>query len=314
MADMMKDIIEEVLHRGGRRHGHTQVNAQPTPPPAPQAGSEGKKGSITNLYRPNYQKQKQQNRLGDFAHAHSSSGRPVNNEVRRAAPIAVEKVTDEFRENQMSALQRLAISQVTQRSAVRVDQAPTTEAPALIGKTKEGECIWFYPTVDSNLGKLLHNQNKCGMSAGIITRENRGSGMLFLLDEWQGTLPDATYDVLPEAVLIFSNDKGKLKQLLETAYRDLNRRRIQGNKIYQAAQPSSLLKQNLKIADGASAALIEGVSYFNSVALLERCFAKMPNLSLSYDVMENELFITGQPSFVDSAIQQIKQDIEQLLV
>ncbi|MFT9845983.1 hypothetical protein [Aneurinibacillus sp. REN35] len=307
MADMMKSIIEEVLHKGRKRE-RVQGNEQP----ASAAGSTGQSVSLLNLYRPNYQKQKQQSRLGSFAP--DSSVRSANNGVRSAAPTAAIREAGDFKEDQMSALQRLAISQVAQRHSGRLDGASAAEAPQLIGKTKEGEYIWFYPAGASRTDERLSMQDQGGMSAGVITRGQGGSGLLFLLDDWRASLPDVTCEVLPEAVLLFAENKAGLRHMLETAYRDLNRRRIQGSKMYQAAQPSSWLKQQLNLSHGPSVVLWEGVSYFNSVALIERCFANNPALALSYEIREDELLLSGEPAFIDSAMQQIKQDMEQLLV
>lgn len=309
MADMMKNIIEEVLYKGEKQK-------QPQTDPLAGIGIQGRASKqaagIPNISRPNYQRQKQQNRLGSIAAPSSSSPqvRPGNQGSQRVVSVQ----TDAPVEQRLSALHRLAISQVTQRGVAGYRGSTPAEEPRLIGKTRSEEYVWFYPSVSSMLGQLLNKQNRVGCSAGIINREQAGDGLVFLMEEWLKLLPDASYEILPYAVQVFSNDRERMKQFLEDAYRDLNRRSIQTKKIYKVEQPSRFLQQHLNISDGVSVALVEDISYFNSIALLERCFAKFSDMPISYDIRENEFVITGQPSIVDSAVQQIKQDIEQLLV
>jgi hypothetical protein len=324
LADIMRDIIHEVLNKGKNKQAYeikaiaVEEKAVSLPnisrpnyqrnrsyPIKEEAGvaQSGAPQSLSNIPRPNYQRNKQQNRLQTV----NPSPALATVVAKPSSPQAAQ-LNREFTENQVSALQRLTAAQIIQAPA-RFGNADRGEEPKLIGKTKNEEFVWFYPSAAS---RLVNGGNKNGTCAGIITRACGGNGLLFLMDEWLKSLPYTSYEILPHAVKVFSNDTEKMQQFLENAYLDLNRRRIQSNKIYKVEQPSPFLKQSLKIVDGVSAVLVEGICYFNSVALVERCFHKYPNATLDFDIKENELLITGQPSSVNSVVQQVKQDIEQL--
>lgn len=312
MSEFMKSIVQEVLNRN---HGGQQ--AARTTSPASSAASSPLEG----LHRPNYQRKKSHAGAGQADPTHVNSRQPV--ERKEAPPQAPSSpLKKDFIADQVAALQRLTTAQGTQRPTHVVSNTDFRygEGAQLIGKTRNGQFIWFFPRISAAIAAYLDHGVASGTSMGMIIGRSNSPGTLFLLDDLLKNKSGISCEPVrqqdndrSDVLKIYSHDQKLLQDLLKEAYNLLHRKALRPIETYIAERPSRILTDCLEIAKGESVALLEGVSYFNSLALVDRQLQKSPQTVLHFDIRNNYLLATGDYKTIESVFQQLKRDAEQLL-
>ena len=302
----MKNVVQEVLNRNQPRNkSQHQQSASP-------------QEDLQEIYRPNYQRKKQQDRTDLFSGALTQKPnlRPETQSVSTSTPGELQW-NKEFVQNQGAALQRLSTAQSLQKlHSDRGSNDESGKGAQLIGKTRSQQFIWYFPQISSHLAEGA-GSNAMGMVSGLTCTP----GSLFMLDEWLATTQGITcipfsskkQDVIPHSFKILASNQQELKTKLGELFQRLNRRPLRLLTAYHSENPSTFLKDSLQVSDSGSVAVLEGICYVNGIALLDRFFHKNPNTSLQFDLRENYLLLLGDYTIIDSALVKLKQDAEQLL-
>ncbi|RXT05771.1 hypothetical protein [Ammoniphilus sp. CFH 90114] len=294
MAKFMKDIVHEVLNR----NKVTSMVGQSASVP-----SAGATPTIPGIHRPNYQREKSRERL--------LPERPGN--VQQT-----ERATEQTRMNQLSSLQMLttagAISRQGPQPPARPDGKPQQGAQ-LIGKTRKNQYVWLFPSPNRNIPSISYSD-----STGMITGASTHPGTFFLFDQITRELPEVSCGVLgekernglPDVIKIHSKDQQLTQKVLREIYNQLNRPSARVIESYVAARPSRFLLDCFNLKDGICVGLINGVSYVNGIALLDRYMKNDPESSFQFDLRDDCLLITGQSGYVETVIEKLEKDAEKL--
>ncbi|MEW9671961.1 hypothetical protein [Ammoniphilus sp. 3BR4] len=287
MAKFMKDIVHEVLNRNKPQTTASPSSPAPPPGPAPQSQPQ-----IPGIHRPNYQREKRQERL-----------RPI------AAP----------QEERLSALQRLTTAQAIDRLQPQSSaslKGRQGEGAQLIGKTRKNQYVWLFPCSNPKIPSVAY-----GDSTGMITGASTNPGTFFLIDQATrglsdiscGTLGDKRQNGLPDVIKLHSKDLLTTQQILKDLFNQLNRTSVRSIETYISEHPSRFLLECLNQSNGVSIGMLDGVSYVNGMALLDRYFKLFPETPFQFDLRENCLFLSGPMGVVESVLEKLEKDALRLL-
>lgn len=311
MGQFMQDIVSEVLKRN--RTDMPVRQQQASSPSSPSHPLEASDYPIPGVYRPNYQRQKRQDRIG--------AASPPSKPATQTAPIQSNRghLTKDFMENQISDLQRLTLAQINGGPAPKGPFGAETDRQGaqLIGKTRNGQYVWHFPSLNPRLGPT-----GAGDHIGFLTGASYNPGTLFLVDERLQLASEITYESFGErkgngfadTVRMSARDARVLEQVLKDLYIQLNRGSIRPIETYVSEKPSPFLFDSLSFTVNASIAALAGVSAISGMALLDRYFYKNPQVSLQFNLRDNCLLIAGPYGVIQHAIKQLEDDAVQLLL
>jgi hypothetical protein len=300
MSDFMKNIVQEVL------------NSKNMTIVVPEKKEEKPATSLEGLFRPNYQRKKQQQR----------SSFETQTQLPSQQVTAPPNTNKDILNHQLSSLQRVSAPR-TQSNGQGLNRAignSKEEAPQLIGKTRNQQYIWYFPVISHRLQNLCKFNVQKGHALGVITGI-LNSGMLFLIDEYLQKSqaiycePCLEFQESKVATLhIYSNDERQLQAMLKEIYNRLNRRALRSIETYSVKNPSDFLRESLGLKRGSSAAVLEGIHSFNAIALVERYYQQNVHVHAEFQVKEDYLIVEGDFQQVDSLIQHLKQEADQLFL
>lgn len=294
MSKFMQSIVQEVLSRNKTPETsdwkETEQKSKPSHPL-----------NLEDLHRPNYQRQKQQERI-KVENSAISPRSQIPMEERRA-------------EDPMSTLQTLTTSQLFAGKS-----APTVHGSGkgaqLIGKTKNNQQVWCFYAPDPRLEAVPK-----GCSSGFVTGALENPGTVFLIEEWIKQRPDVHWDWFgvknahgwADTIKLGSRESQDIVPVLKGLYNQLNRQAIRPMKSYFVESPSDSLWGSLSFSARESVSALVGVSYISAIALLDRYFHHHPQVSFQFDVHENHLLLCGDSRMIQGTIQQLEDDAVQLL-
>lgn len=291
--------------------GNASVKASVAASSSTRSTSHRQQVDVANIPRPNYQRDKKEQRL-----------RPLS---RTKAPVqASHEMTGENR-RQHNVFAQLKQMSLVQGKGFNSDNTPVTDSPInvressakLIGETRAGSCVWFFPTVRSPLKSLFNVSTNRG-SVGVITANESFPGQLFLIEEILKQLPMIQYHLewenrrdYPFVCELFSEDGDLLEKLLKSVYQKLNRQQLTKLNTHIVASPSAWLSRRLDLAQSVQAlAVVEGVSYYHSLQMIDYYLMKQPDAPLQFKVEPHYTLLVGDRDIVAKALDIFKQGLD----
>jgi hypothetical protein len=315
----MKNVVQEVLNRNNRSPSSKKelpvesVQRQTERRTKVSVTSEGSSGGgLAGINRPNYQSQKLEKRL---------SPRQTSVKIEASNKSNNDLTSRSFKQDSVSQLSTLSLVQgnqtrerETQYSNTLVDSKKVSQ-PQQIGKTKDGSYVWYFPTVHPGL-KPSFRGNFSSNTVGVVTSEKCCPGQLFLVDEVLREIPSLDYHMLWDkdynqgfVFELYMNDEKHMNQLLRDIYQKLNRRALRGLESYISVSPSAWLSRHLSLDSSYRAiAVLEGIPYYKSIAILDRYFKRNPELKMNFKIEEENLLLMGESQVISQAVDTLKQE------
>jgi hypothetical protein len=313
LSEFVKHIVEQVLQRNSP--------AKDDSPPARPSSVEPASSLPANIGRPNYQREKSKQRLSLLFQQGT-----VKTETTDRVPLQMGKqitqgsLSRNFLKDSLPSLARLSLVQGNHEPKERSLLSTSGDSPAqLIGKTRNGTYVWFYPDIHDSLPSLLDATNNRDKSMGVVTANTCFPGQLFLVEDVMQQAPELEYQVTWEkepnrsfVLKLFGNDRKALESTLKEIYLRFQRQVFWGIESHVSVKPSALLVKHLGVAAEA-AGVLEGISYFNSIGLLDRFFKSHPDIRVQFQVEQNYLLLQGDKETVAKAINELRLEADRLL-
>lgn len=308
MSEFVKQIVEEVMSRNTpnrRSPESSRTSALQGAPPS----TSSQQVDVTGISRPNYQRDKKAQRL-----------KPLTN-MKREAPV---KKGDGVREqgNVFSQLKQLSLVQgrgLAQEKSSVVSAASTDRntAARLIGKTRGGSCVWFFPVVRQELQSFFNVSTRQG-SVGVVTANACYPGQLFLVEEILKEIPVIQYHLEwenernhPFVCELYSEDSRMLEKVLKNTFQKLNRLEFKGVDTYTVVSPSAWLSRRLQLDQPVHAlGVVEGVGYYHMLQLLDRYLKKQPDVKLQFKIETHYTLLVGEHDTVSAALESLRQGLD----
>jgi hypothetical protein len=339
VAEFMKNIVQEVLNRNNsspsskKEHHSEPVQRQIERPNKVSVTGEGLSGGgLEAINRPNYQTKNLEKRLSsrltgvkseasDIKSMHNGTKRTTVTEPSQQQNSNYDLTSRGFKQGPASELSTLSLVQgnrtserETLYSNALVDSNKASH-PQQIGKTKDGSYVWCFPTVHPGLKPLFRGTIGTNM-VGVVTSEKCCLGQLFLVDEVLREIPNLDYHMLWDkdnnqgfVFELYMNDEKHMNQLLREIYQKLNRRALRELESYISVSPSAWLSRHLSLDSSYRAiAVLEGIPYYKSIAILDRYFKRKPELKMNFKIEKENLLLMGESQVISQAIDTLKQE------
>lgn len=309
----MKNVVQEVLNRNNKSPSNKKV-APSAPVHRQNEGSrkvtvksdETSDNDLSAINRPNYQNQKRKNRL-----------LPTETGVKLELTDSVSQLStlSLVQGNKPREQAQPYSRQVAVPNSKPVFGSNTVTKPQQIGKTKDGSYVWYFPDVDQGLKSLFRGKYNSQM-VGVVTSEKCYPSHLFLVDEVLREIPKVEYHMLWDkennqgfVLELFMNDEKQLNNILKEIYQKLNLRALKGIEAYSSVSPSAWLSRQLKLDSSHPAvAVLEGIPYYKSVAILDHYFKRNPTMKLNFMIENEYLILMGESQIISQAIDTLKQE------
>ncbi|RHW41592.1 hypothetical protein D1B31_07705 [Neobacillus notoginsengisoli] len=324
MSDFMKNIIQEVLNKQGKSTTFIQTQTVGSPSVSkhhPRTGSQENTPTL-NLNRPNYQRMKKEQRL-------SVPGKsPVTRLDTQAAKPAhpVNNLKHANQNELLSQLSTVSLGHGKVEKRVFASGAnfqmhnKVNQDPKLLGKTKDGSYVWFFPTVSESLAQRF-KRSTSGVAVGVITSKSCLPSQLLLVNDVIRENPDVKYHLTWDrgnkdsfVWEMYDHDPVRLEKKLQTILQILQRKSTKTIESYSIMSPSAWLSKQLNIGSSVEAiSVLERVPYYASLLLLEQYFTSDEQPQLQYEIEEHYLILGGAHRVVSKTIQDFRRKTENLL-
>lgn len=344
----MKQVVQEVL-KGNKtiisnksnRPGRQQTTGRSNQPARQQSNrtnpvsARNNSSALQNIKRPNYQQLKKDQRLSAITGRGSNRqnlrspnqrvNRPVsprqgNTNTPRSSNSTV--LPKRYNQDSVSRLSSLTLSQgkvpTMSHSAAPANRQRTSSAK-VIGKTKNGGTIWFFPDVEES---LLNNFNRPlnNSSIGVVEMPDCLPSYLLLINDVIRNNQEMKFYIswdkegnTPFLVELYNDDANKLESIMNDIYQKINRRSLKQSETYTASSPSSWLSKQLNINSSVdSIAFLEGVPYYNSVILMDNLLKNERKNDFDYEINSNYLLLTGNYHVVSNLITELKKEADRM--
>lgn len=317
MSDFMRSVVNGILVKNeSSRSAKPSIRSQQKS--SAKTASYGSPVNLKDIKRPNYQKDKMKQRLSPIVDGKNDSSGTADGATRGQSSPPQGSVSKSFVENSLSSLQRLSLFQVPSR-VENTSTSIKSESAQFMGKTKDGSIVWFFPQLHESLSNYLGLSNKKSDAIGIIASHRLSPGQLFLIDEVMKGVPHLAYNVetrktdeYPFVFQLCGSDPDEIKKVLKEIYVRFNRRAIQGITSYFTEAPTRFLVQNLQLANQEAVAVLDGVTTFDSIGLLDRLFKQTSHSRFRFQIKSEYLLLQGEQETIKSMITMLKQEADRL--
>lgn len=347
MSDFMKEIVQEALRGGaGRRQEPNRGNSNE---PSRQNPSVRSTSAVPGISRPNYQRDRKEQRLGAATGAvtgvaagsvsdatleaglgvvtGSASGGNGRAAAQTAAPVlasataaaSAASLTRDFIEESLAPLMRMSLVQGNSREECGADCTDTAAVPdesGMLGRSCAGLDFWYYPELRPELLGELGIRRITAKSAGIIAEGRCRPGQLFLLDGCSaisGVDVDINWKMEGgrdfQAVLT-GEASSDIWNALQSMYDQCLRSGNRRIQSYIALEPSPILAKYLNISRGDAVAALEGISRYRSVALLDRALKLGMSSRVKFSIKDEFVILTGERGDLSEASALLGKLIE----
>jgi hypothetical protein len=312
----MKSVVAEAL-RGKKTPSAKKENKIHVTAPSPKLTNHTTNpSSLDSINRPNYQNKNVEKRLSVLNQQKNES--KLSSALK---PNEVTKPSTTYVEDSISSLRKVSLSQgKSDAPSPRVQhQHPASDKAQLVGSTKDGTSVWFYPTVHSLLTQLFH-RSISGYSVVVVGSKSCYPSQLLLLNDLLNSYPDLKYHLTwnkgnnqPFALELYETNTVRLEKTAKDIYQHLTKRSLKSTDAYQVNSPSAWLSKQLGITKSVeSAGIVEGLSYHHCLLLLDQYFKGGNDSSISFQVEDNYLLITGRAQQVSDALVNLKKLADRL--
>lgn len=324
MSEFMKSIVEDVLKRSSPVTASTVSEKKKEVAPerrtmTSSAANQPKNSTVVlqSLHRPNYQRQKKNDHLyvkkGDS---------PIT--VKQNPPA--KKQSEVNKPNNLAQLTIASIGkgrepvQHPSKGVASSGTARKEKSAQLIGKTKNNFSVWYFPQIHSQMQPLLKGKVHT-TSVGVVSGIACNPGILFLvneiLHEFSGLKHHIEWDRSPNGKFhleLYLQDEKCLLQALNKIYQSLNRHAMIRLEAYTAFHPSAWLLQQLKLDSSYNAiGLLEGLSFYDNMGLVDRYVTSHPDTSFTYKIEEGYVVLMGDNGEISTAVQALKKEASSYL-
>ncbi|GIN98841.1 hypothetical protein J6TS1_47110 [Siminovitchia terrae] len=310
MSDVMKKVVQEVL-QGNKMIMTNSVNNKNRPPA---------NVSLSDIKRPNYQQLKQEQRLSVLEESRPSS---IGNK-KAAVQSRPNGLSDKhFNEESISRLRSISMAQgkVSRKSAepARGDHKQTKSAK-IIGHTRNGGCVWFFPTLSQKLmGSFQRPLNRAAI--GAVKIPECLPSYLLVVNEIIRDNQDIKFYIswerggdAPFTAEFYDDDVDRLERVMNEIYQKLNRRALKHFESYTIISPSPWLTKQLNISLSVDAiAILEGVPYYTSIVLMDSLLKNFENTGIDYEIEEKYLLLKGNYHVISELVTELKKEAGRLI-
>lgn len=311
----MKSVVAEAL-RGKKTPSAKKENKIHVTAPSPKLTNHTtNQSSLESIIRPNYQNKNVEKRLSVLNQQKNES-----KSSSAIKPNEVTKPSKSFDGDSISSLRKISLSQgKSEVQSPRVHQKPASDKAQFLGSTKDGTSVWFYPTVHSHLTQLFH-RSISGYSVVVVGSKSCYPSQLLLLNDLLNSYPDLKYHLTwnkgnnqPFALELYDTNTIRLEKTAKDIYQHLTKRSSKSTDAYQVNSPSAWLSKQLGMTKSVeSAGIVEGLSYHHCLLLLDQYFKGGNDSSISFQVEDNYLLITGRAQQVSDALVNLKKLADRL--
>ena len=312
MSDVMKQVVQEILQ------GNKTVISKKTDNQIRDLKSES---TLKNIKRPNYQRLKMEERL-----SYPKNNFQIPSADRKST---ADKKSDgslmpkQFNEQSISALNSISLVQgnVTKKNDTSsYENNSKKHKSRIIGKTKNGGCVWFYPKLTKELmGSFQRPLDSAAV--GVVKMPECLPSYLMLINEVIGNNQGVKFYLswtkdagTPFTAELYDNDIDRLGKIMNDIYQKMNRRSFKQYEIYTASSPSSWLSSQLNIGKSVEGiAFMEGVSYYTSIILMDSLLKEFKTNDFNYEINSNYLLLKGNYHVISKLITELKKEAARLI-
>lgn len=309
MSDVMKQVVQEVLKGNKTIISHK----------AERGGRTSENVSLNDIKRPNYQKLKQDQRLSGL----EKPGPSTEGHKKPVAQSRPNTLSDKhFNEESISRLRSISLAQgkVSRKSGEsRQDNHRQNKSAKIVGHTRNGGCVWFFPNLPQELMGSFHRPlNRAAV--GAVRMPECLPSYLLLVNEVIRENQDLKFYISwerdgdgPFTAEFYDDDVNRLERIMNEIFQKLNRRSLKHFETYTAISPSPWLTKQLNISLSVDAiAILEGVPYYTSIVLMDTLLKNFENTGLGYEISEKYLLLKGNYHVISELVTELKKEAGRL--
>ncbi|SDI73665.1 hypothetical protein [Natribacillus halophilus] len=310
MSDFMKEMVGQILNQNEEMNANDRNKNRET------FQHENGTPSIESIKRPNYQNQNKGKRLSTSLNKNPSFTSNESNQTNQHTPQApkVEMTPTSYSSDALSKLQTMSLT-TGQSSEVSSYQNNTLNVAVMIGKSKTGGSAWLFPKPSIGIERLF-NRKPQGVSVGILNfSECYPSQLLFINDlirEHQSVKFYIEWDRENKGEFLlelYHEDEIWLKKVLHQLFQKLNRHTMKSYEVYKVDYPSTWLSKQLGLnitVEGLG--IIEGLSYYSNIALLDHVLKMLPERTINYNIAQEYLLVAGNQDTIKEVEKVFKSN------
>lgn len=308
LSDVMKQVVQEIL-QGNKKIISKKVDHK--------TGIHGTDDSLKSIKRPNYQRLKKDQRLSihktniENASIHKKPAEQKENSTL---------LSKQFNEESIAALHSLSLAQgkVPKKSNTYTQVDRTQKKMAkIIGHTRNGGCVWFYPDLPKELMGSFHRPLNSS-SVGVVKMPECLPSYLLMVNEImrnnQGIKFHLTWNKeegAPFTAELYDEDTGRLEEIMNDMYQKINRRSLKRYETCTVVSPGTWLSSQLNISSPVDAiAFLEGVPYYTSIVLMEVLLQEFENSDFNYEINGNYLLLKGNYHVISKLVTELKIHVQ----
>lgn len=307
MSDVMKQVVQEIMQRN-KTIVSRKVDSPPNKP----------NPSLANIKRPNYQRLKEKERLA-FT---KNKQLPVRSGTIANRNHQLSPMPKQFNEESISALSSLSLVQgkVPSRNSFSVSTRSRQDKAKVIGKTRNGGFVWFFPQLEDKLrnsfGRALSSE-----AVGVVQMPECMPSQLLLIDEVVQQNPGIKFSVTwakdeksTFTAELFDDDPNRLEKIMNDMYQKLNRRSLKSFETYTLSSPSPWLKSQLNITGSDKGiAFVEGISYYTSILLMDHLLKNSGTSDFQFEIAHKFLLLSGNVTIITQLVNELKSNLGQVI-
>jgi hypothetical protein len=310
----MKAVVAEVLN--GKKPNTQQKRDTSSPHSASSKSNDP--DALQQLIRPNYQNRNIEKRLSMLGH--SPKQEKKDEPTAKAQTTKVTNQPKSLLEDPISQLKKVSLSNRTAEPVTtRIPSPARVENAKLIGTTKDGTSIWFFPSVHPNLSQMFQRATT-GYSVAVVNSKSCYPSQLLLLNEWLNVYPDLKYHLTwnransqPLTLELYDSNHQRLEEVAKEMYLRFSKRSEVKVETYHLISPSAWISKQLGMTKSVeSVGILEGLSYFNNLLVLDHFYKSEHLPPLSIQLEQNYLIATGKPTIITETLATLKKLAEQI--
>lgn len=279
--------------------------------------------SLKQINRPNYQQLRKGRRLAYELQSPNPSNRlNTNNEKSTHQLSSVTSVPKQYNTHSLSKLSSMSLVQgnMPKKNNSYVSTKKHKGKSRVIGKTKNGGCVWFFPHLPSHLLGNFHRPLD-DAAVGVIKMPNCLPSYLLLINETIRNNQDIKFysswhhdGKTPFLVELYDVHVERLEKIMTDMFQKINRRSLKKHDIYTVPSPSSWLSKQLKLSSSTDAiAFLEGISYYTSIVLLDVLQENFHMEDIDYEINSNYLLLKGNYHFISKLVTELKKEADLMI-
>lgn len=308
MADVMKQVVQEVL-QGNKTIVTSGADKQKT--------DSNKPSALKNIKRPNYQQMKRDQRLALNKNMKTERQNTKQSDKRSTVSL----LPKQFNEASLSSLNSISLAQGKTQNNYKYPNARQKEGrrSRIIGNTRDGGCVWFFPDLDVELMAKFHRSLN-NSAVGVVKMPDSLPSYVLLINETIRNNQDIKFHLSWDkeggafTAELYDANADRLGSIMNEIYQSLNRRSFKQHEIYTEVAPSSWLSRQLKIRPSADAiAILEGVSYYTGIILMDKLKKHVQSNDFHYEINRNHILLEGNYNVISNHIKALKKEADQLI-